>query len=762
MAKRSLQASQSGIIQAKRAFDRRGWTQEYLAAEVGLQTRQSIWKFFSGRPVERHIFIDICFTLDLDWETIVDRAAFEPNESEPVATVPTATAAAPDGDAPVAGQESGQDLSAARSHLLTLTQAQCQLLELPLDLHQPITLAQLYTDAYLRPYQRLGHPQPAAKAPATAAVQPHSRLLVLGRPGAGKTTLLQHLALEIGANRLQGNGQTCLPVFLRLRQLALVPPAELNLQAYLSQRWLAAGLSQPQIDQLWPQGHLWLLLDGWDELPTEQHRIVTQQVQTLLDTYPGLRVLISGRSGGPMPQLNGLVTLELAEFGAQQINTFVHKWFTANGLEQGETQAQNCLQALNHPENDRLREMALTPILLHLICLVFHSSGGFPSQRSKLYQRALDLLLGQWDQQRGIYRHQPLRQVSSVDLSALLGEIAACSFAQGRVVLEAAELLGLIAKSLVRRGYQSDSPEQLWADSQTLVQVLIEHYGILSEREMGSYAFAHLSFQEYLTARHWALAALAIRRPEDWADLADHLPDARWHEVIGLTVEMVPQAETLWQALWQASQRYVIHHPELQPLLRWAQRQADQSTAAYSPVALRGFYLGLRLDQGLDLATALDSRLAVDLPPCLALDQALIHLLQRSQQWLRNPSLQTGFDLAFGLDLKPRFALADRLTTTLEQLQAQLLDALGDEAELAAWCAQAGAAWFTALQHAIAADRQWDVNGLDTASAPSLAVYYRMQRLLVDCLRHNRTFAAATVATFEQCLFGEEVQYELA
>src|SRR5689334_15248979 len=71
MAKRSLQASAEGIRKAKQAFKRKGWTQEYLAAEVGLETRQAIWKFFTGKPIDRHVFNDICFVLELDVSEIV-------------------------------------------------------------------------------------------------------------------------------------------------------------------------------------------------------------------------------------------------------------------------------------------------------------------------------------------------------------------------------------------------------------------------------------------------------------------------------------------------------------------------------------------------------------------------------------------------------------------------------------------------------------------------------------------------------------------
>ena len=83
MAKRSLKVSDHGIARAKQAFERKGWTQEYLAAEVGLSTRQSVWKFFTGKPIDRHIFIEICFILDLDWQEISGLSE-TPDLSKPV------------------------------------------------------------------------------------------------------------------------------------------------------------------------------------------------------------------------------------------------------------------------------------------------------------------------------------------------------------------------------------------------------------------------------------------------------------------------------------------------------------------------------------------------------------------------------------------------------------------------------------------------------------------------------------------------------
>ncbi len=72
MSKRSLKTSPDGAKKAKKAFLSKGWTQEQLAAEVNLKTRQPIWRFFTNRSIERHTFLEICNLLNLDWREIAE------------------------------------------------------------------------------------------------------------------------------------------------------------------------------------------------------------------------------------------------------------------------------------------------------------------------------------------------------------------------------------------------------------------------------------------------------------------------------------------------------------------------------------------------------------------------------------------------------------------------------------------------------------------------------------------------------------------
>ncbi|MEY2832702.1 MAG: hypothetical protein RLZZ574_1960, partial [Cyanobacteriota bacterium] len=207
MAKRSLKASPSGIDQAKKAFERIGWTQEYLAAELGLSTRQSVWKFFSGKPIERHIFIDLCFQLSLDWQDIADSPPLLPREKD--GSLRQLTTESSLGTVP----ESDQLISQGRSQVSGQIEAQCGTIQSFFEFAQPLTLDNIYTNQNVltrlsnqrwleisdlqNSYQRRGIFDPNLQTiPALEAVTSHNKLILLGKPGAGKTTFLQHLALQ--------------------------------------------------------------------------------------------------------------------------------------------------------------------------------------------------------------------------------------------------------------------------------------------------------------------------------------------------------------------------------------------------------------------------------------------------------------------------------------------------------------------------------------------------------------------------------------
>ncbi|MEH2415760.1 hypothetical protein [Nostoc sp.] len=125
MSGRSLSCSPEEIQKAKRALIRYSLTQKALADELEV-TRQPIGKFFTGKPVNRNLFVQICDRLDLEWEEIVTQPASEPEVN----------------------QDNSIDIDAivqeVREKIKPLIQQHCGTMRV-LDMTQPIGLNDIYT-----------------------------------------------------------------------------------------------------------------------------------------------------------------------------------------------------------------------------------------------------------------------------------------------------------------------------------------------------------------------------------------------------------------------------------------------------------------------------------------------------------------------------------------------------------------------------------------------------------------------------------------
>ena len=302
MAKRSLKASPTGIAIAKRAFQRTGWTQEYLASEVGLETRQSIWKFFSGRPVERYIFVDICFRLDLEWEEIA-----EPPEVDPLPTEH------------LLNKQSETLLQQLRANHHGQIVASCDPLQFPIPQPQPRLLTQTYVVAeafsdlvYQRwlsveelSIQDSGKtllPADLERTSAKAIAAKNTHVAVTGRLGIGKTTFLKHLALECAAGRFRPD---CVPVFLPLQQIQQRLVQCKKISELILEYLALSEDSLPRLEALLSQGRIFLLLDGVDEISNTVKKALFDHVRESCRAFPKSPIILSHRAAGHYPCLPG-------------------------------------------------------------------------------------------------------------------------------------------------------------------------------------------------------------------------------------------------------------------------------------------------------------------------------------------------------------------------------------------------------------------------------------------------------------------------
>lgn len=393
MVKRSLRTSLPGIRQAKRAFALKGWTQENLAGEVGLKTRQSVWRFFTGQPVERQVFQEICLILGLEWREIaVDPPAEFPElekvESEKIESVPVTDL-----------ETLVQQVRSQRQHKI---QDQCGILQL-LNISYPVRLDDIYVDvnilegipsqqwlglADLQSFTSNDSDQFGSRGGSHSqisgikAAEIYSKLRVLGKPGTGKTTFLQSLAIRCNQGSFVANR---VPIFVTLRDFAdeARTTGEVSLLNYIQEEFLTSGIVDPAIlETLLRAGRVLLLLDGLDEVLDQERRIVVREIRRLSEKYQQNLFVVACRTAAKASNLQRFTDVEMAPFAQDQIEAFAQKWFTAltkTTAQSGQEQAAQFIQKLGLAENMPFRRLAVTPLFLHLACWVFHYQGKLPT-----------------------------------------------------------------------------------------------------------------------------------------------------------------------------------------------------------------------------------------------------------------------------------------------------------------------------------------------------------------------------------------------
>jgi predicted NACHT family NTPase len=760
MAKRSLFASPEGIRKAKQAFKRKGWTQEYLATEVGLETRQPIWKFFTGKPVDRHIFNEICLHLELNPEEIasLDSEQLQVGEKESV-IVDNNNLVRKQGDLeslsfllPLSSNAVETLVQKARKANAEKLEHQCGSLRF-LDVAKPINLDELYVDINIleeisgKRWLAISDLQGVSASEleiqtgleALEVVTKYSKLMVLGKPGAGKTTFLQSIAMRCHQGVLKAD---CLPIFVNLKNFAEDVKAGhlINLFDYLIQDFSSYGITTQEFSSILTWGKSIIILDGLDEVPVQQSEKIIHEIRYFVDKFYKNQFIISCRIAAQAYKFSGFTEVEIADFDQQQIQSFVHKWFLSiaeKSPDSAQALANNFIQELELPQNRPIRELATSPLLLSLTCLVFQFLEHFPVKRSEIYQQGLELLLIRWDEARGIKRDDLYHNLSLSHKIKLLSYIALASFIKTEYLISESKINQLISEYLYQLSSQPTDMDILREDSRKVLKSITTQHGLLVERARGIYSFSHLTFQEYFTAKE-------IETRNDSQSLQEyvsHIHDKSWREVILLATEILQPADTFLQLIKEEVDKLLTLNEKVASYLHWVGQKSSQINLPYYPSAIRAFYFTLPLQSEHSLAlnqaltVSLDTRLASKLVDELALDLALGHAISVSMTMTADIFFNRLPALSYALDLENLLSQNSDFIESLQRVKLQLPSIRDNKDNLRAWWEEYGESWTEELRFCISSHRQIGRNWEFTSQELDiLQMYWHGNKLLLDCL----------------------------
>lgn len=363
------------------------------------------------------------------------------------------------------------------------------------------------------------------------AREQNTALVIVGPPGSGKTTLLKHVAyvLATGGKKARRKGApTKIPVPIALREHSdLFRSGSASLADLIRTVFTDAELTEPSgwiASQLKKQRFL-IMLDGLDEIADDAIR---QQVSSWIDQqqsrYSDTHFLVTSRPFGyRLNPLNQATVVQIEPFDEDQIRNFVRRWYhVTSARSHGEDNDAARLSARTGAnelidtiiQNRHITDLAVNPLLLTMIVNVHYYRGALPGTRSELYNEVCDVFLGARAQARGLSL-----EVSTAQRRMILEYLACHMMKAGVKDIKDDDAIRVLKNPMSRIRTRIGTKDFL--------RIMEESTGLLLERERHVYAFAHLSFQEYLTSTY------IIEHPSVVL-LSTHVKDSWWHEIIRL------------------------------------------------------------------------------------------------------------------------------------------------------------------------------------------------------------------------------------
>jgi predicted NACHT family NTPase len=355
-------------------------------------------------------------------------------------------------------------------------------------------------------------------------------LMVLGGPGVGKSTFLKKVGLEALKGQQGDYKHDCIPVMIELRQF---DPSQTTLEGQIYQEIKACGFPKDYelTDMFLEKGKLLVLLDGIDEIPPLYEKQTIKYMESFIKKYSRNRFIISCRLAAYVGGFTKFKDVVMASFEDNQIREYMSRWFSSEQDKKTRT-AQKCWELINTRESESAKELAQTPLLLTLLCVVYDQSLNFSKNRALLYGEALDVFLKKWSAEKRLERKSIYKEFNPDLEQMLLAEMAIKSLSKNQLLFTKQEAKEHIRKFLVGN---LNAPKSV--DSEEIIKAIEVQQGIFVERAKSTYSFSHLTLQEYLAAQY----IIDNKREVDL--IKRHLFHERWREVFLLSIGLAKGAK---------------------------------------------------------------------------------------------------------------------------------------------------------------------------------------------------------------------------
>lgn len=354
---------------------------------------------------------------------------------------------------------------------------------------------------------RIEHDEKIDHIPLTDLFNVHNgHIIILGQPGAGKTTSMKFLCNSIFFEEDFYPDKFKFPILIRLREFNIAKRKEENnslifrkLSEILNINFLVKNddltdeefinnVKERFILDILDKLNVLIILDGFDELAFKKDReIIVNELGKLFNAVENSTIILTSRNSDFYFSLENSSSFEIAPLNDSQIKIFAEKWLNDKGKS-----AKFYEDIKKSPFSDT----SIRPLNLAHLCAIFERIDKIPEKPKTVYRKIINLLLEEWDEQRGIVRKSKYSQFEVDRKFEFLSSLA--------YNLTTSYQASVFTEKELRKVYH-DICDDFNLDRKEIKHVVKElesHTGLFIQVGYQQYEFSHKSLQEYLAAEY--------------------------------------------------------------------------------------------------------------------------------------------------------------------------------------------------------------------------------------------------------------------
>jgi hypothetical protein len=629
-------------------------------------------------------------------------------------------------------EESAPDIDSlvqqVRSQIEPVIRAMCGTMRV-LDMEKGMDLDSIYINVKVKPLK-----SDKKRIDGKILVEETETLMIFGGLGAGKTIFLKRLAILCNQGELL---KTHIPIFISLKEWAEVAE-KIEFLDFVGELF-----SQPinTLRTLLKAGRGLILLDGLDQVPKKDHNQILSGIKKITTLNRENHIVITSRTSAQISRrkdvFQAFTEVEIPTFSSSQIQKFANKWFLARKPECVDENGKSIaggwfLEELNDRKN--IKDLVKNPLLLTSSCLDFEQLASFPKRHTEIYERFLQILLSQWNNEWGIEGDSVHGNLSVELKKQLLGHLAFVTFEKGIY------FQNYVAKQEIRI-YTQNLPNSRSIDSGEFLQGIIVENGLLKECSGLNYSFSHTTFHEYFVARNIVDQSSSAKYEIALSQLMNNIGKKRWSEIFLLVVENSNNVDWLLALMKKEVDSILGSDEYLQRFLTWVskkgtiRRPASFGTSQKSfSIRLYYYILALSFDTTRKVEVLLNGN--IDINRAIDLSKTLIRSLLKHKVSHQNVAIFNDSEI----DIK------------VQEMLDQLLY-FNNEEEPQKWWNKNSESWKKKFYNLIIKypniKIEWKFN---ISQRNKLQKYYDANLLLVQCLNSDCTVSRHVRESIEETL----------